>query len=60
MEENITEAIKHSLVRIHLNKTTSGNSVLRKLLSGTNCLLVAPTGAGKSCIFEAASLAMDY
>ena len=55
MDRSISDAIQHSVKRLgYTTIRQHQQDILEKLLRGQDCLLVAPTGSGKSFIFEAA------
>ena len=61
MDRLISDAIQHSLKRLgYTTIRQHQQDILEKLLRGQDCLLVAPTGSGKSFIFEAAPFAFSY
>ena len=57
----IQDAIKDSMVRLGYSSIRPHQmEVLQKVLSGQDALLIAPTGSGKSFIFEALPFAFSY
>ena len=61
METLIEKAIDHSIKVLGYSEIRKHQKdILEKLLSGSDCLLVAPTGFGKSLIFEAMPFATEF
>ena len=61
MDDLIQEAIAHSLIKTgYTCIRPHQKEILEKALSGQDCLFVAPTGSGKSLIFEAFPSALSF
>jgi superfamily II helicase len=55
MDNVIDKAIAESITKVgYMAVRPHQKSILEKLLAGQDCMLIAPTGSGKSLIFEAA------
>ena len=61
MEKLIEEAVIFSVAKVgYANIRQHQKDVLVNALSGKDCLFVAPSGSGKSLIFEALPFGLQY
>jgi ATP-dependent DNA helicase RecQ len=61
MDSLINDALQYSVQKLgYTSIRQHQKDILEKLLTGQDCLLVAPTGSGKSFIFEAIPPALQY
>jgi ATP-dependent DNA helicase RecQ len=61
MDAQIDHAILQAVDRLgYASIRPHQREILEKLLAGQDCLFVAPTGSGKSLIFEAVPSAFSY
>ena len=61
MENLINDALQYSVQKLGYSSIRQHQKdILEKVLMGQDCLFVAPTGSGKSFIFEAIPPALQY
>ena len=61
MDSDIEKAISYSIGKLgYPSIRKHQHDIMYSLLSGKQCLLVSPTGSGKSYIFEGVGFAKEY
>ena len=61
MDELVSDAIEFSATKLGYESIRPHQrTILEKMLSGSDSLLVAPTGTGKSFVFEAFPFAVEF